>query len=255
MNRHPRLLSFAILAAWCLSTPAIASDLIGNDLLIPVTGRAQGAFQSIWVTDLFVTNTSREPIHEPVVLVFRCAGAPDQVFETSLAPRATLVLRDVVLQTFGHESAIGTVRVISSSATAKLSARARIYNTGSVAGEYGQTVQGVAVSRLPREAWLSGLSGVDGNRTNVGIVNAGSEDAQIILTLWNRDGEMLRGILVTVSPNDLLSLNDIYSHLGTEPLGDATLHVLASQRVCAYASIVRNDSGDADFVMASGGDR
>jgi hypothetical protein len=255
MKRTPSLLSIAILLGIWLAPPAAASDLIGPDLLIPVAGRMPGAFQSLWVTDLFVTNTSREPISEPILVVFRRDGIPDQVFQTNIAGRATVVLRDVVLQTFGQGSAIGTLRVISSSATAALSARARIYNLGSAVGEYGQTVPGVPVGRLPREAYLSGLSGVGANRTNVGIVNAGSEEAQVILTLWSRDGEMLRGILVTISPNDLLSLNDIFTHLGTGPLSDATLHVLASQRVYAYASIVRSDSGDADFVMASGTDR
>ena len=231
------------------------SDFIGSDLLIPVAGRTDGAYGSRWRTDVLVTNTSRLPSVETVEIVFRRGGEPDQVFRSAIGPRATLVLNDAVRNTFGHENAIGTIRVIAGSGNAALSARARIYNVASQSGQFGQIVPGLAIARLPREAYLPGLRGLEPNRTNVGIVNAGSENALVILTLWDREGRMLRGIFEEIPPSGSLALNDVFTRMGTGPLDDVTLHVVASQPVYAWASVVRSDSGDSDFITASGAER
>ena len=240
------LISFAVVAE--------ASDFIGSDLLIPIAGRTGGACGSRWQTDILVTNTSRFT-REPVLIVFRQAGTPDVELSAAIEPRATLILRDIVRTTFGQESGTGTIRIIASSHGAALSARARIYNTASPVGEFGQIVQGVVVSQLTREACLPGLSGLGPNRTNVGIANATAELAQAVLTLWDRDGEMRRGILVEIPAGGVLVLNDVFAHLGSGPLDGATIHVVASHPFYAWGSIVRSDSGDSDFVAASGIER
>ena len=182
-------------------------------------------------------------------------GQPDDVFHSAIEPQATLILRDAIRDIFGHEDAVGTVRILASSDNAALSARARIYNIASQPGEFGQTVQAVAVSKLSREAYLPGLSGLAPNRTNVGIANATGENTVAVLTLWDRNGEPRRGLTVEIPAGGSLVLNDVFTHLGTGPLDGATIHVVASQPFYAWASIVRSDSGDADFVAASGSDK
>ena len=248
------LLIAVFLSLMRFAVVAEASDFIGSDLLIPIAGRTGGAYGSTWQTDILVTNTSRFT-SEPVLIVFRRDGKPDLEFSAAIEPCATLILRDVVRTTFGQESGTGTIRIIASSQRAALSARARIYNTASQVGEFGQIVQGVVVSKLTREAALPGLSGLAPNRTNVGIANATAELAQAVLTLWDRDGEMRRGILVEIPAGGFLVLNDVFAHLGTGPLDGATIHVVASHPFYAWASIVRSDSGDSDFVAASGIER
>jgi hypothetical protein len=238
-----------------LAVVAEASDFIGPDLLIPIAGRTDGAHGSRWQTDILITNTSRSWASEPVLIVFRRDGTPDLELSSTIEPRATLILRDAIRTTFGREDGVGTIRVIAASDRAMLSARARIYNTASEPGEFGQIVQGVVVSNLPREACLPGLSGLPPNRTNVGIANATAEHAHAVLTLWDRNGEMRRGILVEIPAGGFLVLNDVFAHLGTGPLDGATIHVVASHPFYAWASIVRSDSGDSDFVAASGIER
>lgn len=242
------------LAALALAGVARASAFTGADLLIPIAGRTTGAYGTRWQTDLFISNNSRSAI-EPFVVVFRRDGHPDALFSSTLQPRATLVLRDAVRETFGLEHAVGTIRILAASDIARLSARARIYNTGSSNGEFGQIVQAMPPATLPREAVLAGISGLGPNRTNVGIANAETDLAVAVLTLLDRDGRMLRGILVEVPAGGSLVLNDVFSHFGGEPLDEATIHIVASRRFYAWASIVRDDSGDADFVAASGLDR
>ena len=233
------------------STLAEASDFIGSELLIPIAGRTAGAYGSRWQTDIFVTNTSRSTPIEPVTIVFRRDSQPEAVFHSAIGPQATLVLRDAIRDTFGQEDALGTIRILAASDSAALSARARIYNIAPQAGEFGQIVQAAAISKLSREAFLPGLNGLGPNRTNVGIANAAAENAVAVLTLWDRNGQMRRGILVEIPAGGSLVLNDVFAHLGSEPLDGATIHVVASQRFYAWASMVRNDSGDADFVAAS----
>lgn len=235
-----------------LTTLAEGSDFVGSDLLIPICGRTAGAHGSKWQTDLLITNTSRSSTAEPVSIVFRREGYPDAEFSAAIEPRATLILRDAIRETFAQEDGVGTIRILAASDRAALSARARIYNTASQNGEFGQTVQGVAVSKLPREAYLPGLNGLAPNRTNVGIAIATGENTVAVLTLWDRNGEPRRGLTVEIPAGGSLVLNDVFTHLGTGPLDAATIHVVASQPFYAWASIVRSDSGDADFVAASG---
>lgn len=252
---HPSTRAALFLLLITLPVVSEASDFVGADLLIPIAGRTAGTYGSRWQTDLLITNTSRSLTIEPVLIVFRRNGLPDIEFNSVVQPRATLVLRDAILSAFGQENAVGIIRILASSKGAALSARARIYNRAPQPGEFGHVVQGLTVAKLSREASLPGLSGLAPNRTNVGIANPTAEDAQAVLTLWDRDGEMRRGILVVIPAGGFIVLNDVFAHLGSEPLDDATIHVVASQRFYAWASIVRSDSGDADFVAASPAER
>jgi hypothetical protein len=110
-------------------------------------------------------------------------------------------------------------------------------------------VPGVRPEDLVTDHFLPGLSGLDGNRTNVGVSNPHNTDVLFWITLYDTSG-LARGAFATsVPPRSYRQFNDIFSHFQSGPLNAAMIRVTASNNtVYAYASIVRNDTGDATFV-------
>lgn len=235
-----------------LALPVAATDFAGNHLLIPIVGRAPGAFGSDWRTDLVVTNAKRNGNPVPVIMMFTRENGSVATLHTTLAPRGSVYLKDAIQQFVGNETATGLITVFTESPDAKLTARARIYNVGSANGEFGQTAQGMPVTRLSREAYLNGLSGVNGNRTNVGITNPSPRTSTVFLSIFDVDGEFRGGVGMSVAPRSVLRLNDIFTHFDhLEPMDGATLQVTSSEGVYAWASVIRNDSGDGDFIAGT----
>ncbi|HEX7705367.1 MAG TPA: hypothetical protein VF701_02815 [Thermoanaerobaculia bacterium] len=235
-----RLLLILIL----LAPIASASDFAGHNLLVPVAGRTPGGHGSMWKTDIYVTNADRRSVAPPVDVTVLAGG---QIHQLSLPALATFVFRD-----FTHPNGIGAVRIASDSPNARLTARARVYNVGSAQGEYGQTIPALPVTKLTKETYVPGLSGVNGSRTNAGVSNPGSSPVEVFVSLFDRDGEFRGGFSSVVQPRSTWVLNDFFSHFQSGPLEDATLQVTSTAGVYAYASVVRNDSGDADFIAGTG---
>jgi len=247
MTSLSRFLLFLLLA---LAAAAQATDFAGPNIIIPIAGRTPGAFGTEWRTDLVVTNASRSKA-VTFGIVFLAAEASAQLTPVELQPRGTAIYKDIHLSAFGRAAGAGIIRVGSTSPEALLTARARIYNVGGAQGEYGQIVQGVPATKLAKEAYLSALSGVNGNRTNVGIANPGGTDAEVFISLFERDGAERGGFATTIPAFTVRQMNDIFSQFQTGPLDDATIQITSSRGVYPYASIVRLDTGDADFVAAA----
>lgn len=240
-----------IAALTFLAAKAAATDFASHHLLIPVAGRTAGASGSQWKTDLYLTNAARTGEPVSVQIFFLDAGRINQPIVANLWPRQSANLTDVISTAFGKDQATGIILITTSEPDAKLTARARIYNTGNANGQYGQTVQAMPLTKLSREAFLPGLSGVDGNRTNVGIANPSDKKTSVSIAIYDRDGEFSGSFTTEVGRYSVLTLNDVFSHFQTGPLDGATIQVRSSNGVYAYASIVRDDSGDADFVAGT----
>lgn len=244
-----RIALFAILALF--AAKAAATEFASHHLLIPVAGRTAGAFGSQWKTDLVVTNAARtgEPVSAQIFFIEN--GTLSQPVVANLWPRQSANMTDAIRATFGKEQATGLILITTNEPDAKLIARARIYNTGSGNGQYGQTVQAMPLTKLSKDAVLTGLSGVNGNRTNVGIANPDMNPVGVSISIYNAGGDFSGSFATEVAAFSVLTLNDVFSHFQTGPLSDATVVVRSQRGVYAYASIVRNDSGDADFVAGA----
>jgi hypothetical protein len=160
-----------------------------------------------------------------------------------------IAIPDAVHDWFSVENGGGIVRVTWDGDQARIMARARVYNVGEH-GEYGQSVPGLDTWKLVSHHYLPGLSGIDGNRTNVGVSNPTTTDALVWIELIDTSG-LSRGAFATAIPaRSYRQFNDIFSHFQAGPLNAAMVRVVSTNvPVYAYASIVRNDTGDATFVM------
>ena len=240
MHRH--LLAVLLLLGFAL--PAAAAELTGREVIIPVIGRAPGLNGTFWKSDVFVTNLRvREDI--PVRFEFMSGGTVES-FEVWLGPREVYVVHDYVLIKHRRETGVGLLRISTRREDALLSARAWVYNTDAEGREVGQNVQGIATRSLMRDAYLTGLVVTDQARTNVGIANPHDVDAEVWLAAQDRWADDIQTIRVPARSVVQVNLaNTIWFPGSREGL---TLQVRSRVPVFPYASVVRNSSGDPQFV-------
>jgi hypothetical protein len=233
-----------------LLTLTLASSAMAGEVFIPATFRGPGAGGSLWRTEIAVSNIS---IHTPLpvsttITLFRDGAEPLSI-TTPLAQNEVLDVEDALFGWFGIENGGGVVRVSWEEPNARIAAHARVYNVGSAHGEFGQGVPAFRTDRLESDVFLPGLSGVNGNRTNIGITNPHTSYALVWVTLYDTAGLARGAFTVPVPPRSYRQLNDIFSYFNSGPLNAAMVRVTSvDSTIYAYASVVRNDSGDATYI-------
>lgn len=246
MNR----MIWGLLLALFVAVPnAHALRLEDTTVVIPIIGRFNGVPPSIWRTDLFITNP-----YSPVASVtakFYVAGGAMQQKTFTIQPFSSISLPDVVLNTFGLTTAAGELEL---SCPTSIEARARIFNAGSSVGEFGQAVPGIGKVQLRIESYVYGLSGINGNRCNVGVANPNDESISLQIEIRDANGNVLHiqsGI--NLGPHQYLQYNDVFSTFGITPQDGVTvIFTTAESAIYGFASIVRNDSGDPIFLFGTG---
>jgi hypothetical protein len=253
LRYFPCMRSLVFVLALLATFAATAADFSGGEIFIPVVTRVPGAFNSEWRTDLVITNRS-ETDSSQVVVIYEPAGsqAPVQVSYT-IGPRATVTVVDAVLELFDKQEGYGTVWVSPTNGAVSIAAYARIYNVGSSAGEFGQFMQGMPIDQLSRTAWLNGAIGIRDNRTNIGIGNPNDAVATFTLTWYDKEG-FQKGTLtnLTIQPWEVQLINNVFSHFGAVPDEGMSIKVTANIPIYAYASVIRNDTGDAYTIIGNG---
>ena len=248
MRRTATLLSLVVSAALLFPVPASALFHGGSTVIIPIIGRFPGANSTQWRTDVFIA--SHYTPGTQVNLTFYVTGGGPITKSVTLAPFACVALRDIVLNTFNLSNAAGQLELTSPTGIT-LEARARIYNAGNAAGEFGQNAPGLGTGYLNREAFLYGLSGVNGNRVNVGVANANLTPVTVTLRITDENANLLLSTSVTLQPHETRQFNDIFATFSITPQADVQVEIDADQPIFGYASEVRNDTGDAIFVIGT----
>ncbi len=244
-----RLTLGLVLAASLLSAaPLFAIRTGGSTVIVPVIGRFAGAGGTQWRTDVFLANP-----YSPVTVVtlkFYESGSTMKQASVTLNPYSSKTLPDILLNTFGLANAGGVLEVVVGE-TSTVEVRATIYNTGNPAGRFGQGVPGIAKEYLTRQAFLFGLSGVDGSRVNIGASNPNDVAVDVSIQLSDDEG-IFYTRNVTVQPHSYVQYNDIFSAFGIAPRAGVTVNMATSGAVFyGYSSEVRNDTGDAIFTFGS----
>ncbi len=233
-----------------LLTLVLASSAFAGEIFIPATFRGNGANGSVWRTGISVTNITTSPAFpvQTTITLHRENAAPLSV-TMPLSQYEVISVDDALHGWFGLEEAAGIVRVTWDDPSARISANARIYNIAGDGGEFGQGVPGVRPDRLLSEVFLPGLTGINGNRTNVGVSNPHDQDALIWIELFDTSGLSRGAFATSVPPRSYRQFNDIFDHFQAGPLNAAMVRVRGvDHTIYAYASIVRNDTGDATYI-------
>jgi hypothetical protein len=245
------VLALSLLAA----STVLATDFSGLEVVIPVVSRVAGANGTQWKTDVVVSNRS-DVAATTVRMIYNPVGHPPLQSLFTLAPHGSFTMVDVILDRYGRQEGYGTIWLGSSTDEAKITAHARIYNTGNPAGEFGQLVQGMPYDKLTKTVWISGVIGIRNNRANLGIANPNNEIAKFTLSWYDKSGnEQGRRTNIFVQPWEVLLMNDIFSVLRSSPDEGVAFLLEADRPIYGYASIVRNDTGDAYTIMGDGTDQ
>jgi hypothetical protein len=227
------------------------SAALAGEIFIPATYRGAGANDSQWRTEIAISNISRDVQAPPVVLttltLHQENAAPVSV-TIPLSSKEVLNVRDALHGWFGVTAGAGIVRVTWNEPTANIAARARVYNVTD-AGEFGQGVPAVRADQLVSEQFLVGLSGVNGNRTNVGISNPHDRAVTVWIGLYDTAGLERGGFVTAIPARSYRQFNDIFNEFQAGPLDAAMVRVHGvNGTFYAYASVVRNDTGDPTFI-------
>ncbi len=240
-----RLVLVLFVALFAAVPAADALNVAGETVIVPVIGRFPGAGGTQWQTDLFLAN----PGTPTYVLTLRFYPSGESFIERTITmqPFSSVTLTDVVLNTFGRSNAGGMLEIIAGIYT--IQARARIYNVGNPAGQFGQNVPGIGYGRLSRQAYMYGLSASNAYRVNIGVANPNSVAAVVTINVHSSTNTILHTRTVTVQPRQFTQINDIRSNFGLAPQEALVVNMSSEQLIYGYASEVRNDTGDAVFIF------
>lgn len=221
----------------------------GSEIFVPAAARGAGAAGSTWVTDLYLFNPGVTTVSADLYWLPRDAdnsGASPVSF--TLAGGETLVLADVILNTFGLDEGAGAFRVV---ATGTLVVNSRIYNLSGSA-TFGQGFEGVpatAALAAGSSTDVVGLSEGSSFRTNVFAVNTGATTASIDLELRDANGTTLASRSYDLPPYAAFYRN--ITDLGVSSFDAGTLHAeVTAGSAMVVGSKVDNASGDPTTLEA-----
>ncbi len=224
--------------------------LYENRKLIPAVARLAGARDSRWRSTLTLHNSGEYPAG--ALLTLRASfGTSPEPKEISLAPGKSRHFDDVVTELFPEFTGSGMLLVDSSSED--LIARSATTNDQASGGSIGQTVPVVSWRDLfhtGQTAYLIGLDRTAEKRTNLALLNLGSEEAVIRAELVDKEGVVLGFRDYLIQPGSIMAGLDLFDAAGATDIRNLTARFRATSENATfyvYASTVDNRTGSPIF--------
>ncbi|HEY6140478.1 MAG TPA: hypothetical protein VI670_22215 [Thermoanaerobaculia bacterium] len=260
-----------------LVTPVTSTGKNGplpESLIVPAVGHAAGANNSLFESDLRISNVSAQSMK--YLLNFTLSNtdgtASGQSTQIQVEPGATMALDDILASFFGIGAdgggATGTLEIrplttssstTSLGTTAKTSiqtvASSRTYNT-TPTGTFGQFIPAIPYAQfLAKGGGVLSLQQVAQSaayRTNFGVVEASGAKADVLVHVFDNSGtEVAAPIPISLQPGEHKQLNAFLAANGIA-LEDGRLEVEVTSstgKVTAYASTVDNVTNDPLLVL------
>lgn len=239
-----------------------------DSLIIPAVGHAPGANNSLFESDVRVANTSAQIMKYQ--LNFTLTGSDGtrsgQSSTISVDPGSTMALDDILTNFFGigsdGGSATGVLEIrpltpLTSSGSGIPSvqtvASSRTYNT-TPTGTFGQFIPAIPFAQFIGKSAVLSLQQVAQStayRTNVGLVEAAAEPADVVVRVFDNRGLELKQIPLSLMPGEHRQINNFLQANGIT-LEDGRLEVEVTSttgKVTAYASVVDNITNDPLLVF------
>lgn len=252
LGRAFRILAVALVLSAAAAAPVPAIQIDSAQVVVPVIVHIKGYNDTEWWTDLWITNPFGNSLD--VKLSYYPSAGGMLTKSLSLDPYASLYLQDIVLQTFSLNSSKGVLMV--SAPAGSVEVRARVYNTGNSVGEFGQALPGLPLDRLSHESFISGVSTAAGTRLSVGVANTSDSTLRVFIKVNDDTGARLAGATVTVGPHQLVQLDRVADLWDLPQRDSLTLDLItvggdSGSVFYGYASVVREDTGDATFLFGT----
>lgn len=238
-----------------------------DSLIVPAVAHAGGMNGSSYVSDVRVANVSSDVMRYQLnFTVSRTDGTQvGQSTTVEVDPGSTLALDDILNTFFGlgadGGSATGQLEIRTLSTTSSSSstspnvtiASSRTFDTTTV-GTFGEFIPAIPFSQFiasgsPRIS-IQHVAQNAAYRTNLGLVEAAGENANVLVHVFDDTGNQLAQIPIGLLPGEHRQLNS-FLQANNISLPDGRIEVeVTSQtgKVSAYASVVDNSSNDAYIV-------
>src|SRR5436190_1539070 len=211
----------------------------GSSMTIPAIGRANGANGTVWRSDLMVLN----PSNDHILVSLRYAGTPKTL---GLHAHEQYLVSDILTQ-FGFSSGNGPLAISWTGSVAPVVTN-RTYTTDGSGGTFGQSIDPIAA--FSNEMFVPGLRADVSYRSNVGVLNGGTDAEQLTVSLLSPAGFELGSTQIVLQPGELMqqSVTSLFPNLSSS-IGSFTLQVRgdANAKLFAYGSMIDNASGDPVF--------
>jgi hypothetical protein len=259
-------------------SPTSHNTPLPESLIIPSVGHADGANNSKFQSDVRVTNTSTQVMKYQINFTPTGPGGTTAMKQTiiQINPGATTALDDILSSFFGvgasaaNASAAGVLEIrpltattSAISSTPSISsitvASSRTYNVTASGATYGQYIPAVPFAQFvgksldplkPNVLSIQQISQsrdfTSGYRTNIGLLEAAGQPADLNVSVFGKDGGLLGSFPVSLAAGEhrqiggFLAAHDIYAD-------DARIEVQVTSdtgKVSAYASVIDNRTND-----------
>lgn len=170
-----------------------------DDLLIAGAARTR-----LWVDDLYISNPGENPVTVNVMWLVRNQANPAPETRTfDIEPKATLILADVILETFGMARGNGSFRITSEGGDVI----ANLIAVAMIEDEHGSRTLGSGFEGIPASAatsagqttTLMGIVATSRFRTNL-FATAGASGVTMELDLLDPWGPLIDTATVTLEP-------------------------------------------------------
>lgn len=270
--------SLVMIGVLLLVLPASAQELL-NTQVFSVAARGAGLAGTQWVTDLTVYNPMDV---ELIVGIQFFPGGQDNLLDPTfperltLAPHETLMVEDVLLNTFGYDEDIKGALILicdpdvitENDEGAVMLAVTRTYNTGGAEGTFGQTVPSLVAGGLnvfAESSFITGARNDDEFRSNLGIAGQSAlgtirvhyrimDQEGIVLV---EDSKRIRIASMNQWSFDSLGVGSVEGPLTVElwldpdDLDEDPCEPIFPTGFLAYVSKVDNGTGDAEYLTAA----
>lgn len=173
--------------------------------------------------------------------------APTSTFV--LGPYETLHADDALQAVFGRTETFGAVKVESDASPGIVVFERILTEAEGAIGTVGQQMDSLSAENLVARGSVLGVRQDAGFRSNVGVLNPGSGNAEVQLTLRQSPATVLGTVSVLVPPRGYVQRNlaSLFPSITLPPGEVLSLAVEASVPVVAFASVIDNVSQDPTF--------
>jgi hypothetical protein len=266
--RNKLLLAVTLL---CLAPVMAFAQMSSDFYVIPVASHTAGANNTLWQSDLAITNIQQTALDVQLVVIESGQNNNDNVFpltggsfngSVSIAPNGSVLLRDILNGYRGMQNITGAL-LVGGSAPFVLTSRS--YSTTPGNNNIGQTVTPArdfldtttGVTNLANAvSYVPGLINNAQFRTNLGFVvgNSSASGATMGLQVTLRDstGRNVGQRLFSIPPGTFQQYQFPASSVSTVSFDIASAEFRITQgsgAVVPYASVIDNNTAAASFVL------
>jgi hypothetical protein len=229
-------------------------DVLDNSLFIPAAAAGAGAADSLWTTDVEVSNAGDSAQTMHFRFLPRDADNRDQAFTDSRAfqPGQALRYRDIWGEYMGEGAGAIEVRV-GDPATAVVTSRT--FNT-SDDGTFGQGIPPAVRDQMigyGDTARLIQLAQNPAFRTNVGFLNPTTADLDLVVEFMTADGVSLGTDTLNLLPLSSAQWNKAFNRVSSDRVDDGWVEVWTTTeggRFFTYGSVVDKGTQDPTTILS-----